>query len=329
MSHARHELISLNEPDRWSAALAAVPHGHAHTRGFCHAMQLTSGLRTYLYQYERDGARVVCPLSERRFAGRTDVVTPYGFGGFATSGPGERFSGDWAEFARSRGWVCGYLALHPLLCDHRAFPAEELRVHNRLYVMDLRGTAGEVFKRLSQNRRRQLRDWQSVARGLIHDRRELTEFLLVNYAEFFARRQAGRATRFVPETMEAIAALPDVCMVGAVGEGGIEAVAIFGHTQHCGDYLFNVSIPGGERHAAHLIWGAVEWLRARGVTRLNLGGGIREGDEVAEFKRRFGGDKLPLVGLEHVYAAGEYERLCRASGVSSTDRSGYFPAYHA
>jgi hypothetical protein len=35
------------------------------------------------------------------------------------------------------------------------------------------------------------------------------------------------------------------------------------------------------------------------------------------------------VSLRQVYRAGDYQRLCRAAGVSPTDRSGYFPAYRA
>ena len=128
--------------------------------------------------------------------------------------------------------------------------------------------------------------------------------------------------------MTAIAALDDVIMVGA-GEGGsLESVAVFGHTVHGGDYLFNVSVPGGEHHAVNLIWAGVERLRALGVTSLNLGGGIREGDDLAEFKRRFGAAELPLVSLRQVYRQHEYERLCLQAGVTS-QRSGWFPPYRA
>jgi hypothetical protein len=315
-----HQLIPLGEPGRWAHALSALPHGHAHTWGFCRAVQLTSGLRTYLYVYEDSGARAVCPLAEREFGGTIDVVSPYGFGGFAASGD---FPSDWGEFARSRDWVCGYVALNPLFCEADGFA--DVHVHNRLYVMDLRG---DVRGRLSENRRRQLRDWPSVAATLEHDRERLTDFLLANYADFFARRGAGGATDLSPDTMAAIAALDDVIIVGAGTGGALESVAVFGHTPHAGDYLFNVSIPGGERHAVHLIWSAVERLRELGVPSLNLGGGVREGDDLAEFKRRFGAAELPLASLRQVYRPDLYERLCREAGVTS-DRSGWFPPYRA
>jgi len=128
--------------------------------------------------------------------------------------------------------------------------------------------------------------------------------------------------------MAAIAALDDVLMVGA-GEGGsVDSVAVFGHTAHGADYLFGVSVPGGERQAVHLIWSGVERLRALGVATLNLGGGVHDGDDLAEFKRRFGAAELPLRSLRQVHRAGVYESLCRGAGVTS-DRSGWFPPYRA
>ena len=108
--------------------------------------------------------------------GETDIVTPYGFGGFAASGHvcGVR-TGDWAAFARTREWVCGYISLNPLFFEAEGFDPEEVHVHNRLYVMDLRRPREEIVRGLSQNRRRQLREWPSVAATLSHDRGELTD----------------------------------------------------------------------------------------------------------------------------------------------------------
>jgi hypothetical protein len=317
-----HDLIPLAQPERWARALAELPHGHAHTWGFCRAVQLTSGLPTHLYRHEDGAARAVCPLAEREHAGEVDVVTPYGFGGLATSGDLGGLPDDWAGFARSRGWICGYLAVHPQLGDALGFADEEVHAHTSVYVMDLRGSEADVRARLSENRRRQLRERPA----LVDDRERLTEFLLAEYAGFFERRGAGAATDLARATMAAIAALDDVLIVGA-GEP-LQAVALFGHTPHGADYLFNVSVPGGERHAVHLIWWAVERLRELGVESLNLGGGVRPGDDLAEFKRRFGGVERPLVSLRQVYRPDAYERLCRAAGVSP-ERSGWFPPYRA
>ena len=161
--------------------------------------------------------------------------------------------------------MCGYIGLNPLFFEAEGFDPEEVHVHNRLYVMDLLRPREEIVRGLSQNRRRQLRDWPSVAATLNHDRGELTAFLLANYAAFFTRKQAGSATRFTAATMLAVAELEDVFMVGAGDGRRLESVAVFGYTTHAADLLFNISVPGGERHAVHLMWAGVEQLsRARG-----------------------------------------------------------------
>jgi hypothetical protein len=323
----RHELIPLAARDDWLAALRGVPHGPAHTWGFCRAAAVTSGLATWLYVHDDGAARVICPLSERWFEGRADVVTPYGFGGFAGAAP-EGFAEAWARFARSRGWVCGYLALNPVFCDGRGFEPEEVHVHNGLFVLDLRGPDADLWARLSQNRRRQLRDWAAVEPSLVHDRRALTDFLVAEYAAFFARKGAGPATDFDARSVAGFAALDDVWMVGAAPAGRLESVVVVGHTPHAADYLFGVSLPGAEHHSTHLIWAAVQRLRRLGIPSLNLGGGVRDGDRLAEFKRRFGAAQLPLRSLRQVYDAEAYADLCGRAGVSP-DRGGWFPPYRA
>jgi hypothetical protein len=322
----RHELIPLEQGERWDAALAGVRHGPAHTHGFCRSVQLTSGAPTYLYLWEDGASRVVCALAERGAAAEVDVTTPYGFGGFAMSGDCAGFAAEWRAFARER-WVCGYIALNPLFADARHFARDEVHVHNRLYVLDLSLDPDRLWSRLSRNRRRQLRDWDAGGARLELDRSRLAGFLADSYRAFFERKGAGPATDFRRETVAELAELPDVLLVGA-GEGELEAVAAFAYTPHAADALFAVSRPGGERHSARLVWWGVERLRELGVPYLNLGGGIRAGDDVAEFKRRFGPDEHPLASLRQVYRPDVYDRLCERAGVSP-ERPGWFPPYRA
>jgi hypothetical protein len=108
----------------------------------------------------------------------------------------------------------------------------------------------------------------------------------------------------------------------------LEAVVMFGYTPHVDDYLFGVALPEGRRHAARLLWCGIERLRSLGVPLLNLGGGARPNDGIADFKRRFGATEAPLLGLKQVYRPDVFERLCRAAG-ADPNGGGYFPGYHA
>ncbi|HEX2644425.1 MAG TPA: hypothetical protein VHU81_15625, partial [Thermoanaerobaculia bacterium] len=117
-----------------------------------------------------------------------------------------------------------------------------------------------------------------------------------------------------------------VLLLGVAGPDGIEAVSVFGWTPYLADFLHNVSRPGGERHSAPLIWQAARLLHARRIPFLCLGGGIREGDGVARFKERFGGERRPLAALRQVYDRERYAELCRLAGVDP-EAEGYFPPY--
>ena len=77
--------ISLNSKKEWDEALKGINHSFAFTFENCHAMSLTTGFNTFLYCYEKEDVKIVCPLSERSYNGYTDIVTPYGFSGFAIS----------------------------------------------------------------------------------------------------------------------------------------------------------------------------------------------------------------------------------------------------
>ena len=61
--------------------------------------------------------------------------------------------------------------------------------------MDLRGSDDELRARLSQNRRRQLRDWDTVSQTLEHDRGRLTHFLLGTYSGVLRTGGAPAARR--------------------------------------------------------------------------------------------------------------------------------------
>ena len=153
----RHQLIPLDSPDEWRDALAGIAHGFAHTWEHCYAMQLTTGFRTYLYCFEKEGIRIACPIVEREFEGSIDVVKPFGFSGFIGNGACSDFPQRWKGFARQRGYVCGYLGLDPVFEDSTYFEPTETYQHNNLHVLDLTPNYDELFANLHVNRRRQLK----------------------------------------------------------------------------------------------------------------------------------------------------------------------------
>ena len=318
-------LIPLEDETGWAEALEGVPHAFAHRNDHCRAFAASSGLPTHLYAAEFDGVRVACPLSVRTFMGERDVVTPYGFAGFTSSGPAPGFAGVWRQFAAAQGWVCGYLQNNPLLPDPLSEePGEEA---TELFVLDLSRSDQDLLSAMSPSRRRQLRRGDDFAIGPAGP--GAVEFLIEEGAEFFETRQASSIYRFCETTWRGIMASEALTALEARRDGAIVAVTLLGAAGGVGDYLFNVSRPGGQEASAPLLWQGVLRLKGAGVRWLNLGGGIRPGDAVAEFKRRFGAATAPMVVRKQVYRPEAFGRLCAKAGVEANAEPGYFPSYYA
>jgi len=323
----RQDCIPLESPSAWRDALRGIKHAFAHTWESCHAMHLTTGLKTYLYCFESDNARIVCPLSERMFGPYIDTVTPYGFSGFTGIGDCPDFPHYWNEFTKKRGYVCAYVALNPLFENSTFFDTSKAYQSNSLYYLDLTLSADELLANLDRNRKRQLKDWEQIRDGLILDKAALKQFFLANYEEFITTIGASSANRFSNKTLAFLCDLDNVVMVGAGGAKAIEAVYMFVYTPYLGDCLFNVPLPEGRRHATSLLWYGVNYLKSLHIPILNLGGGVREDDSVAQSKQRFGGRRLPFRCLKEVYEPEVYEKLCREVGADPKDMNGYFPPY--
>jgi hypothetical protein len=319
------ELIEVGDRETWKSALADLPHVFAHTWEHCHAIAASSGDRTYLYILRCQDACIVSPIAERPIGQHADVVTPYGLSGFVGTGDCPSLASLWREFAQSRGYVCGYLLLNPVLPNATYFGGVAKR-HRTLFVLDLRRDEEELFARLSRNRKRQVRRGDANHDTLVHDRERLIDFFVRTYPDFMARRKAARAYTFTERTLRELCRSPNALVIGAKSGGRIRAVSLFGFTRYGGDALFEVSLPGEDSYSVMLIWAAMRELKARRVPTLNLGGGVKENDGVAEFKRRFGADEVPLRNVKQVYRRDIYEELCAEAGVDP-HASAYFPAY--
>jgi hypothetical protein len=327
---SREELIPLSDPAAWHRSLEGIPHGFGHTWESCRAMARDTRNPTFLYSFQDGPQRVVCPLAERGQPGERDLVTPYGFNGFAGTGGGPAWQRRFRELARRRGYVCGYVGLNPVLTGGEWAAPGEVHVYNSVYVLDLTLPEEERLARMSENRRREVRAFERDGTVLLEGpehRAMLVRFFLEYYEEFFRSRSASPIYQFSRETLLDLFVLNNVLMLGAAGPAGIEAVTVFGWTPYLADFLFNISVPEGRRHSAALLWQGSRRLRDLGVPLLCLGGGIREGDGVAQFKERFGGERRPLGCLRQVYDPRRYAELCRLAGVSPEVGKGYFPPY--
>jgi len=320
----QQQFISLDCPSEWKQALTGIRHSFGHTWENCYAMYLTTGMQTYLYCFEAEGVRIVCPVAEREHGGAVDIVKPFGFSGFTGTGSFPGFHDHWKEFAKQRGYVCGYLGINPLFHCSSYSGQEDVFHYDAIHLLDLTLDQEELWANLSTNRKRQLKDWSRISADFIFDKLALIDFFHAQHQKFFSSKGAERFYSFSDDTLSFLFNLDNVLMVGAGGPGGVEAVSVFAYTDDVGEYLFNISLPSGKEHSSFLIWYGVNHLKELGIPLLNLGGG--QGG-VGEFKRYFGGKELPLCCSKQVYDPQRYRQLCQSVDADPDDLSGYFPAY--
>ncbi len=105
----------------------------------------------------------------------------------------------------------------------------------------------------------------------------------------------------------------------------LQAVVLCLYSTDIADYFINASTKQGRNYTRILLWAAVRELKRRGVRYLNFGGGVRDGDALEAFKRRFGGISLNVPVLKQVYEREQFMALCRQAG--ATERRDHFPPY--
>ena len=307
--------------------MKGIEHAFGHTWESCYAMHLTTGQPTFLYLFQQGDAKVVCPIAEREFNGYKDIVTPYGFSGFAGNREVPEFQKYWKQFVKERGYVCGYIGLNPILKQANYVDRNEVAEYNTLYVIDLQLSFDQLYARLSSNRKRQLKSFEEVASAFTIDKSILKDFFLSNYHDFFSRKNAAAVYNFSIASLSFLAELENVFVVGYMKNNHVEAISVFAYTPYMAEYLFNISLPGAEQYAAPFIWFAIRYLKQKKVPLLNLGGGVKAGDSIAGFKERFGPDQYALQAAKQIYDIETFKHLCIQTGQDFRDRDGYFPPY--
>jgi len=320
-------LIPVSNRQAWRRSLDRSCHAPAHSWDYCMSIAERSGSPVYLYESDNASGRVICVLMERHYDRHVSVCIVPGFSGLAGAIDVKAWLGEFNEFSLSHNWVCAYMGLHPIFAPAGMRRLPEYRSHNDVYVMDIAGTEDIIKSRMSDNRRREIRELNLAQVEIVTDRTAVAQFFRDNFEDFMLRK----GVRLKPEDLWPITdrflSAPNVLLLGAGKPGHeIEAVSIFGYTAHCADCWYTVSKGEGARFSKALLWSGVRELRALGVSLLNMGGGVRRGDGMAAFKRRFGAVKRELGSLQLIFQPELYSELCRSNPAS---HGSYFPAYHA
>jgi len=315
-------IFSLSERACWTDAHreGGLP---SQSWAYAHALS-ASGVDPKLAVVCAAGARMLLPFFERTWSGATDIATIFGASGATIFPVSPAPVALWREFAKDQGWVAGYIQLSPTLDLSSLAVDHELGTSNAVFLLDLRPT--DWLRSASDTIRQKIRKVSRCA-TLVEDRSLAAESLKRLYPASIQRVRARPHYHFATETLETWALDPESTVVAAsIGES-VQAVSLFLVGGEHAEYHLNASTEIGRELAAWLIWNATARLRERGVTTLNLGGGVTKGDGLYMFKRRFGGVPRDLKALRQVYDRAKYDELCRRVNASPTAR--WFPAYRA
>ncbi|MGV0959935.1 MAG: hypothetical protein ACOYB1_08865 [Limnohabitans sp.] len=321
-----YQCIPLDSRAEWQQALEGIDHSFAHTWEHCYAMYLTTRLPTYLFYFELNNIRIICPFTERSFNGYIDIVKPYGFSGFVSNGECPEFQYYWNKFIREKEYVCGYLTIDPNCKSNKSLftGKNELFQYGTTHVLDLKLSIQDLFNNLSAGRKGQLRDWDKINAELIFDRAALEKFFLANYFDFIRRKKAAAYYYFSMESLTFLLSQENIMMVGAQDSRGIVSVNLFTHTNKSADYFLNTSLPDAQHHSASLVWYGVNYFKMKNIEILNLGGGNKG---ISDFKKRFGGHEFPLQCLRQIYNKPIYDQLCQLTHVDQHNLVDFFPSY--
>jgi hypothetical protein len=326
-----HKIISLSERDAWERELSGMNYLPAHTWEYCSAMSAASGMETALFVETTAQRKVICPFSVRsKEEGLRDLVSPYGFGGILATdmeNGAPASPGGWKAFWRANGAVTAYIMQHPLsrLANDVGEGGEVTEMH-RLFQIDLARSIEELWQAMHSAHRYQVRhDEASGTIEILCDEAGLKQALFALYPQTLDRLQASKVYYFGRTTLEALASMKGALIVGARDADTVQAVSLFLSTPHGADYFLNAATQEGRKYSRSFVWKAIKELKNRSVPSLNLGGGVRPGDSLEAFKRRFGGSPVSGQVLRQVFDPEKYTYLMKYC--ENVDARGYFPPY--
>ena len=271
-------------------------------------------------------------LSERqKEVGIADLVSPYGFGGFAGNQDflrSKKIRDAFIDFGKSDGYATAYILQNPMLELPKLYWEDYLDSSHLVYKIDLTMNIASLWNAMSKTHRYEIKRFEhEKSARLIFDRSMLAPAVKNLYQETLRRVDAADVYNFPDETLDILMDSSKALLIGVEDEQGIQAVSIFLHTEFTAEYFLNATTLQGRKYSRKILWQAIETLKNLEVASLNLGGGVKPGDSLDDFKRRFGGKALNGQALKIIFNQNAYDVLCEKYNTENHRAAGYFPPY--
>lgn len=347
--------IAFPTPDdaRWNEALIGVPHDAYHLAEYFHFAAAYHGGRAEASLLRAGDDRLFIPYLVRdigqvpwlrTIAGdHVDLYTPYGYASPLCKGSGPFLAeaiAAWVDAMRQRGFVTGFIRLHPC-CD---FPREPLVEFGEIVhrgdtvAIDLRPSTAEMWSRVRHNHRRHI---NSATKAGLHvqedqDFAHMDEFIAMYEATM--RRASAAAFYYFPPGyyVDLKRWMGDRLKLFFVQNPRGERLA-GGLFFACGGML-QYHLGGTHDHALDwrpsklLLYHVGLWGRDAGYELLHLGGGLAaRRDDLFQFKAGFSDLVTPFYTWHVIFDPDRYRALLqhRDSQMPSAEDPLFFPVYRA
>jgi serine/alanine adding enzyme len=297
------------------------------------------------------------PLSTLSFAPEAsgfDVITPYGYGGIlpleadpVSQEDGAQLVASLQAWCRVEGVVSCFLRLHSLEAQHKWFEGLRLDGVDLQYSGPTKSVellewdeAQAVPTALPKGRRDKMR-WarRKLALEMYTCDEPASDAALQQFIEIYKgtmdRRQASGFYYFPDSYYRDLAhglGRDMAIVIARAQEQPVAAAIFFADGKYAHFHLSGSTDEGRRLHSsAVVILKGAEWARARGCTRLHLGGGVTPNDSLFMFKDTFGGKTFEFYSLRMVAVHARYADLLerRLEAVGNPLRPNFFPEYRA
>ncbi|HHN63805.1 MAG TPA: hypothetical protein ENK09_00385 [Nitrospirae bacterium] len=327
----KHKLIPVSVEEEWKGETSDLPVMAVHSWNYCKAMSNSVEGEILLAVIKTDNGKICCPVQIRvKEDGFKDIVTPYGFGGILYTTKKSFFNeafDEWTVFWRKEGAVTAYIMQHPLLRLDEGIQGPLVDVQSRtVYLIDLSLPLKQIWNNMSSTHRYEIRRLKKEDKLiLITEKKEIVDDFIALYYQTLNRVKASRIYYFSENTLRELIFWDKSIVIGVKKENIIVAISMFIFSDRCAEYFLSASTEAGRRYSRLLIWNAIEIFKELSIPYINLGGGVKENDNLELFKKRFGGIEFKIQILKQIFDKERYEYLLNKYAKDICTK--YFPPY--
>lgn len=262
----------------------------------------------YLACYEEGGARMAFVFMKKsisaneRFPGHIDdekyydIESPYGYGGFLVDGGfsssgQEMFFQEFSSYCAEHHIVSQFIRCHPFLANHELFRSivEYRYVHETIYIDT--SSIETIDRNMDSKNRNMVRKAKKNGVAIIEgDMKQRSSFVNI-YRESMKRHNADAYYIFPDTYFEFLEKeMRENCLLlYAVHEERIIGGGIFFYANGFMHYHLAATLEQYRNLASSnlLVYEAALWANANGISKLHLGGGLKQNDSLWGFKKQF------------------------------------------